>query len=264
MPIGALEGEVLRLLASNRSGESFVAGASVINRLAGSPRRSKDIDIFHDVSAELIAASDRDLEILRAAGFAVEMTTDATTFRRARVSRAGQRTKLEWAVDSAFRFFPVEPDVDFGWRLHFWDAATNKMLAFAGRRVFRDYVDVLYLHREHLPIAALVWAAAGKDPGLTPEFIVDWMRRTSRYAPEEIAQSGLTQPPDLRAMKTALLDATFAAEALFAKLPVEELGCLYLDAAGQPVCPDPDAPEFAQLTRHYGTLRGAWPRIVED
>ena len=116
-----------------------------------------------------------------------------------------------------------------GWRLNFWDAATNKVLAFAGRHVFRDYLDVVHLHREHLPLAALAWAAGGKDPGLTPEFIVDWMRRTSRYTPQEIEKARLPEPPDLVAMKMTLHEATFAADELFAKLPPAEMGCLYLD-----------------------------------
>jgi hypothetical protein len=38
---------------------------------------------------------------------------------------------------------------------------------------------------------------------------------------------------------------------------------LYLDATGKPVCPDPASPEFPKLTRHYGSVKGAWPHIVE-
>jgi hypothetical protein len=45
---------------------------------------------------------------------------------------------------------------------------------------------------------------------------------------------------------------------------MNELGALYLGAAGQPVCPDPATPDFPKLTRHYGSVKGAWPRIVES
>ena len=264
MPLGLFEAEVLRLLAANRSPESFVAGASVLNQSPDSPRTSLDIDIFHDAETQLAASVDRDLETLRGAGYAVEEGRKMATFFRAQVARDGVQTKLEWVVDSTFRFFPIEPDAEMGWRLNFWDAATNKVLAFAGRHVFRDYVDTLHLHREHLSLGALAWAAGGKDPGLTPEFIVDWMRRTSRYTPDEIARAKLPEPPDLRVMKMALIEAAMEAEALFKKLPPAEMGCLYLDANGRPVCPDPDSPEFAGLTRHFGTVRGAWPRIAEE
>ena len=73
----------------------------------------------------------------------------------------------------------------------------------------------------------------------------------------------LPQPPDLRAMKMTLLEAALEAEELFKKLPLTEMGCLYLEASGRPVCPDPAAAEFGKLTRHFGSVRGAWPRIAE-
>jgi hypothetical protein len=63
--------------------------------------------------------------------------------------------------DSAFRFFPVEPDTDLGDRLNFWDAAINKVLALAGRNEIRDYLDVIWLHEQHLQPGAVVWAASG-------------------------------------------------------------------------------------------------------
>ena len=43
-----------------------------------------------------------------------------------------------------------------------------------------------------------------------------------------------------------------------------EVGCLYLNHASQPVCPTPAAPEFPKLTRHFGSIKGAWPRLVES
>ena len=264
MPLGAFESEVLQLIARNRSPESFVGGATVLHRDPSSPRASQDVDVFHDAEASLAESARRDIELLRSSGYMVEVSGSTPTFLRATVRRGEYASKLEWVVDSAFRFFPVEPDVELGWRLNFWDAATNKVLAFAGRRVFRDYVDVLYLHREHLHLGALVWAAAGKDPGLTPEWMLDWMRRITRYTPDEIAKTRLSSPPDLRVMKEALLIAAEEADAIIARLPMPEMGCLYLDASGKPVCPDPDAPEFATLTRHFGCVKGAWPRIVEE
>jgi hypothetical protein len=53
-------------------------------------------------------------------------------------------------------------------------------------------------------------------------------------------------------------------ESLLSKLPPEEIGCLYLDSAHHPVCPDPSSPEFPKLIRNYGSVKGAWPRIVGE
>ena len=171
---------------------------------------------------------------------------------------------MEWVFDSASRFFPIEPDPELGWRLKFWDAATNKTLAFFGRHEFRDFVDVHYLHFHHLHLGALIWAASGKDPGLTPELMLDWMKRQAFYTSEQVKEVQVSQPLDLVQMRRTWLRMSAEVEALLAKLPPEEKGCLYLNAAGQPVRPDPVAPEFQKLTRHYGSVKGAWPRIVEE
>ena len=58
----------------------------------------------------------------------------------------------------------------------------------------------------------------------------------------------------------AAADEAFA---LIRQLPPAEMGCFYLDANGRPVCPDPASGEFPKLTRHSGSVRGAWPQIVE-
>jgi hypothetical protein len=72
---------------------------------------------------------------------------------------------LEWVYDSAWRFYPVEPDPELGYRLHYFDAATNKLLALSGRAEPRDFVDALHLHRTYLSLGTLACAAAGKEGG---------------------------------------------------------------------------------------------------
>jgi len=234
MPLGQFEREVLRLLAANRNPDSFVAGATVLNRDPASLRTSKDVAVVYP----------------------------RETFQRATVEREGQRTKMEWALDSAFRFFPVEPDDELGWRLNFWDAAINKVLAFAGRSEVRDLVDVLELHQRHLHLGALAWAGAGKDPGMTPESIIQWGSRNAIYRPEELADLSLSRPITLPELKDQWLRASHDAIELITQLPVTEVGCLYLDAAGKPTCPTPQAAGFSGLHRHYGSIKGAWPRIT--
>ena len=173
MPLGAFERQVLRLLAANRNPDSFVAGATVLNQDPASIRASKDVGVFHDAVESVALATTRDMETLRAAGYHVEEALSHETVRRALVSLTGSQTKIEWVFDSAFRFFPVEPDPELGWRLNFWDAAVNKVLAFAGRSEARDLIDVLELHERRLHLGALAWAGSGKDPGMTPESIID-------------------------------------------------------------------------------------------
>ncbi len=262
MPLGDFEIEVLRVIAINRNPDSFLAGGTVLNQAADSPRISRDLDIFHDDIPQLEAAAIADVAALQNAGFTVDVTRSGQTLLRASVGRGQYTTKIEWANDSAFRFFPVEPDIELGWKLNFWDAATNKIIAAADRHVPRDYLDILHLHQRHLSLGALSWAASAKDPGLTPEYIIDWIGRQSHYRPEDFDQVKLSRPVDLQAAKAILLGALDEARRLHACLPPSEAGCLYLDATGRPVCPEPDASSFSTLIRHFGSLKGAWPRIA--
>ncbi|MDP9170825.1 MAG: hypothetical protein M3N54_09435, partial [Acidobacteriota bacterium] len=60
-------------------------------------------------------------------------------------------TRLEWVVDSDYRFFPTVRDEIFGYVLHPVDLATNKVMAAAGRRELRDLVDLVTIHETILP-----------------------------------------------------------------------------------------------------------------
>ena len=128
--------------------------------------------------------------------------------------------------------------MQLGWRLNFWDAAT-KTLAFAGRMKLRDYLDVLFLQEKHLHVGALAWAAAAKDPGLSPEIIIDWGGRQARMFSDpnrgrEIAAALGIDLPTLRRKWMIAADEAFA---LIRQLPPAELGCFYLDSTGRPSVP---------------------------
>ena len=168
MPLGAFEKNVLHLLAANRNPGSYVAGATVFLGREDSHRHSLDIDLFHDTEQSLKRAARQDVAVLEQNGYALEWTETQATLHRATVSKDGQSTKMDWACDSEFRFFPVQSDVELGFVLHPLDGATNKVLVLAGRGELRDYLDVLFLHRNVLSLGALAWVACGKDSGFTP------------------------------------------------------------------------------------------------
>jgi hypothetical protein len=62
--------------------------------------------------------------------------------------------------------------------------------------------------------------------------------------------------------KKISIEASRQAEHLLEQLSADEVGCLYLDGHNRPVTPDPAAPEFSKLQRHFGSVRGAWPTIA--
>ena len=151
MPLTDIQKEVLDILATNRSEASHFAGGVVINVHEESPRYSKDFDMFHEAIEDLARASEQDLVCLQDKGFNVEkMERDGewqkpSSFRRAKVTKGKEQLDLDWAHDSAFRFFPIVEDAQLGWRLHDFDIATNKAHALAARTETKDYIDILTL-----------------------------------------------------------------------------------------------------------------------
>jgi hypothetical protein len=69
VPISKFQSDMLRLLAAQRSPDSYVAGGIAINRQG--PRYSGDIDIFHDSDVRLESAVRADEAALAAAGYAI-------------------------------------------------------------------------------------------------------------------------------------------------------------------------------------------------
>jgi hypothetical protein len=258
MPLSKFQSEVLRTLASQRSPDSYIAGGVAINR--DGPRFSADIDIFHDSEAALEAAATADAAALTAAGFGVDWGRIRPGKRDAMVSRGGEAMPLEWVTDAAFRFFTTQPDVLFGYVLHPVDLATNKAAAAADRRVPRDVVDLLTIHDAVLPLGAVISAAVGKFPGVTPEEMLAEITRHSRFTVEEFQALATDAPldaPDLHRRIRAMLEK---AADYIAALPSEAVGVVFMEAEKAV------QPELSRLTdyqRNPGAVRGFWPSSPE-
>ena len=67
VPLTKLQSHVLRVLASERSPDSYIAGGVALNR--NGPRFSGDIGIFQDSEQRLETAAEADANALTAAGF---------------------------------------------------------------------------------------------------------------------------------------------------------------------------------------------------
>lgn len=262
MPISDIQATILKAIAANRSPESYLAGATVLHRAPDSPRFSQDLDFFHDMEDRVAQCAEQDATTLAAAGYDLAWLMRTPTFHRAIVTMDSRQLKIEWAQDSTFRFFPVQPDETCGYRLHDADAATNKMLALAGRNEVRDFVDIMHLHETYLSLGAIAWAACGKDPGFTPTFLLDHANRHTGYTQADLNRLQLRAPIDLTDLKERWFAAMDQAQALTESLPPEELGCLYLDPDQAPVTPDPTSDRFATLHRHQGSIRGTWPTVT--
>ena len=258
VPLSKIQTDILRLLASHRDPESYVAGATPLNRDA--PRFSADIDIFHDRQERVTSAAMADMKTLQEADYEVTLLRELPSICTAKVARRNASTHLEWVADSDFRYFPALRDELFGYVLHPVDLAMNKAMAAAGRRELRDLVDLVTIHNTILPLGAVVWAAVEKSPGFTPEGLIAEIRRNSQYPLAEWRALASAEPLDPARIMTHLRAALDEAEAFAGRMPTGKLGLLFLRGAAI-VQPDPD--RLDSYRTHAGQRRGQWPTSLE-
>ncbi len=235
MALTPLQRDVCRLLASLRRsrGESYVAGGVALGEALRTTRISRDLDLFHDTREAVTASWNEDRRLLEHQGLAVAPLHERPGFVEAQVSRGTETLVIEWAQDSAFRFFPLVEDDQLGLTLHPFDLATNKVLALVGRVEARDWVDVIACDARLQPLGYLAWAACGKDPGFTPPGLLGHARRTARYSSVEIAALAFEgPPPEASALGQRWQQILAEADAVSALLPADHLGEAVLDDSG--------------------------------
>ena len=174
MPLDDFQKRVAKTIAPNRTINSPVAGGAMIQRFG--IRLSEDADIFvKDEDVNALFEADR--KLLAKAGFYVEKTRTYEGFVEALVSSLDQdvpgRTNLQWVAEGLNGFFPAIEDEEVGFRLHFADLAVNKLIACAGRKKLRDFVDMWMIDAYSMPLWRLALAVPGKDPAWSPWSIIE-------------------------------------------------------------------------------------------
>jgi hypothetical protein len=207
-----------------------------------------------------MSAARNDAQVLEAAGYGVRWLRQLPLIYAAEVTRQNGSTRLEWVVDSDFRFFPTMRDETFGYILHPADLAINKVMAAVGRREVRDLVDLVTIHNTILPLGAVIWAAVEKSPGFTPEGLIAEIRRNAHYPAAEWRALVTTEPLDPHIITTQLCGSLDEAEAFVSRMPTDKMGLLFLKDA-HVVQPNPG--RLQEYQPHAGQRRGQWPTSTE-
>ena len=264
MPVTAFQAKIAKTLAVNRSSDSYLAGGAALHFEPNSLRYSQDLDYFHDSEVRVAKAYEADLQLLKKEGIelTVEMHQPGYIRAIARPRNGGNdATKIEWAHDSAWRFMPTYFIEDRGFCLHPIDLAINKVLALAGRDEARDFLDVIHSHNNILALPGLIWAACGKDPGFSPNALLELLRRKGKYQPIEFKRLKLNTEINLHEMKQVWLAALERAQNVIAYLPASEVGCLYYDVSLKCFVVPPKT-HHDQVVVHYACEGGILPKIL--
>ena len=263
MPLTEFQAGVARLLAPNRSPDSYLAGGAALHLEPNTKRFSNDLDYFHDSEERVASAFAEDRATLEQAGYEVDVQLAQPGFVRALVRHGGEATRIEWSRDSAWRFLPLVRQEPVGFTLHPIDLALNKVLALAGRDEPRDFLDVMHCHESLLPLGALCWAACGKDPGFTPTGLLALLRRRGKYRPEDFARLDLREQPDLAALKAVWRRALDEADVFVCSRPADEIGCLYYSIGRKAFVADFD-PGDPDVRPHHGRPGGVLPELESE
>jgi hypothetical protein len=235
MALTELQKRIMRRLSLNRSESSYLAGGVILN--LDWPRRSDDIDIFHDTDEEVSVAAKEDVADLEAAGLRVTVDVRAYGFFEATVFDGASATIIQWMGETKLRFFPLIKDPQWGLRLSQADLAVNKVLAASSRRKARDFADIVAISEHMCPLGPLTMAAAGKPPSYSPQKMIEHMRWHAQSIPDDeyLAIKGLPAEWTPQFIRAEITRQTDMAESYVMRAPVAVIGALAVDEDGIPI-----------------------------
>lgn len=264
MPLTPFQKKIAKLLSINRSGESHLAGGAALHIKPNSIRYSQDLDYFHDSEKAVATSFYKDQELLQENEYIVERDILQPGYIRVQVEKENQTTKIEWAHDSQWRFFPAIRHEDSGFQLHDMDLAINKVLALAGRNEPRDFLDVVYIHENILSLGSCCWASVGKDPGFTAQSLLELLKRRGQIRQEDLARLHLVKKMDVHELKTKWLLLLDQAEKFIQSRPISEQGCLYLQKNTlQVYTPDSKDRMDQEYVTHFASAGGVIPVFLK-
>lgn len=175
----------LRLFASLPDQERFyLTGGTALSEYYLGHRLSYDLDLFTSEADLIVPFSYRVEQAVQSANMEITVVRRFASFVEFQVQQGENTLKIDLALDSPFRFAPVELG-DVGVMVNdFQDIQTDKTLAFFGRAEPRDAID-LYFLLQNTKFEELAELARQKDTGFDLYWFAVALNRTSKF-PDEI------------------------------------------------------------------------------
>jgi nucleotidyltransferase AbiEii toxin of type IV toxin-antitoxin system len=162
----------------------LVAGGAALVASDLIARPTEDIDLFTAAPTTSVSLASHALQVaLREQGYEVLIIQDSATFCRLVVSRAGEETLVDLAVDS-----PPHGGTTMtvlGPTLAPLELAGRKVLALFGRAEARDFADV-YVLAERFGTQALIEEAEVLDAGFDLDVLAQMIGTIGRFDEDEL------------------------------------------------------------------------------
>ena len=165
----------------------LVAGGAALLASHLIARPTEDLDLFAATPTTSVEqARDAFLQTLQERGCDIVMVRDRPTFCRMIVTRAGDETLVDLAIDSPPQRKPTTTVL--GPTLAPLELAGRKLLALFGRAEARDFADV-YVLAQRFGKGALIEQAQALDAGFDLDVLAQMMGTLSRFDDHEIPLS---------------------------------------------------------------------------
>jgi predicted nucleotidyltransferase component of viral defense system len=179
-----LQREILLIFSTIPDSDMFyLTGGTALTEFYLAHRKSFDLDIFTTEKALVIPFS-RAFEDEIKKVFQIKVIRRLETFVEFEVSGKDEKTRVQIALDSPFRFEnPVDSDI--GIKVNdYTDLIVDKLLAFFGRVEPRDAVDLFFILKDE-DFWKLTELAKGKDPGFDLYWMAIALKKVENF-PDEI------------------------------------------------------------------------------
>lgn len=184
--ISNIQKDALLVISRTSGMDRFcLAGGTALADYYLAHRKSFDLDIFAG-EKDIVLPFSADVTDNLKKDFLVSVTRRFPTFVELEVSRADEKTKIQFAYDSPFKL--EEPsDSDAGMKIRsFKDLISDKMLAFFGRVEPRDAVDLFFIFKTE-DVWKIAELAAQKDTGFDLYWLAIALRKAKHF-PDNIAE----------------------------------------------------------------------------
>lgn len=162
----------------------LVAGGAALLASDLIDRPTEDLDLFAATpTTSVTPAKDAFVQALRERDCGVDLIQDGPTFCRMVVTRAGEETLVDLAIDSPPHSRPTITVL--GPTLAPLELAGRKLLALFGRAEARDFADI-YVLAQHFGKEALIEQAQTLDAGFDLSVLAQMIRTIKRFDDQEI------------------------------------------------------------------------------